>query len=119
MIATYDPALPADLDWVRFLTGDTDTGNPLVSDQEILAALAAETASGEAKRYYTAATVLGQIANRLSAMTHGVASQTVGRLSISWGGSGVGQTSVAGRISELRKEGSQLLSPKPWQFRML
>ena len=39
MSATYDPTLPSEIDWIRFLLGDTDTDNPLMSNEEIEGAL--------------------------------------------------------------------------------
>jgi hypothetical protein len=43
-IFSYDPALPEDRDWIRFLTGDTKDTNPELNDMELDALLADEDA---------------------------------------------------------------------------
>ena len=35
MAATYDPLLPTDRDVIRFKLGDTESANPLLSDEQI------------------------------------------------------------------------------------
>lgn len=39
MSATYNPNLTSEIDWVRFLLGDTDVDNALISNEEIQGAL--------------------------------------------------------------------------------
>ncbi len=50
MAATYDPALPTDRDWVRFLIGDRTVSSARLQDGEIDAVLAEE-----ANKYLAAA----------------------------------------------------------------
>ena len=71
MAATYDPALPANLDWVRFLIGDTDVSgtSARLQDEEILALIAeevAETGAGVWTKYFAAAAALEALVNRWS-----------------------------------------------------
>lgn len=49
MAATFDASLSTNKDWVRYLIGDTDTGNAYVQDETIEAVL------GEENNKYTAA----------------------------------------------------------------
>ncbi len=60
MAATFDPTLPTDRDWLRFMLGDVDVSAPLLDDATYDAALArftdrraagAELASGLASRF--------------------------------------------------------------------
>lgn len=48
MSASYDPTLPSPLDQVRFLLGDTDTSDAMLSDQEITALLGLYSSTAEA-----------------------------------------------------------------------
>ena len=50
MSTTYNPALPTDKDWVRFLVGDRDVASAVLSDEEINALL-----NEEANKYLAAA----------------------------------------------------------------
>lgn len=59
---TYDTSLATDKDKVRFFVGDTDTNNPLVSDEEIQAII-----SWEANAWMAAAEIAEHIARDLTA----------------------------------------------------
>lgn len=64
MTATYNPALPADLDKVRFLVGDTVVSDAQVTDEEIAGALALTSSV-----YAAAAAVADALAAKYSSKT--------------------------------------------------
>jgi hypothetical protein len=80
MASTYDPALPTDKDWVRFLIGDKNTPDSVFSDEEIFAALTEWPG-----KYCAAANLLSANRAALLTTTGGVTSKSVGNLSISYG----------------------------------
>lgn len=106
MSATYDPTLPADKDWVRFLIGDrgtpTGAGNNVsgttLSDEEIAAVLAEE-----ANKYLAAA----RCGETIQAQGHGATSKSVGDLSISYGDSP--DSAYRKHLTRLRQKGAELL----------
>jgi hypothetical protein len=117
--ATYDPELPSNRDHVRFLIGDTDTAAALLSDEEIDAVITAETATGDALKYYAAARCLEALVTRWASAGHGVVEKQVSKLRVR---RGLGESAGAvleRAIRELRKRGSYLLSPSPKVFRAL
>lgn len=101
MAATYDPTLPADLDWVRFLVGDRRV-DPVtaaaLSDEEILAVLGAE-----ANKYLAAA----RCGEAIIAKSRGAVSKSVGDLSISYGDSP--ESAYRAHLKKLREKGAELL----------
>lgn len=120
MSATYDSSLSTNKDWVRFLTGDTDvSSNPLLSDEEIGAVLSEEEATGDATKYYAAATCLRAIRSRLSHAGDGKLSKSVGDLSITWGLDGTAQQMIEERIRQLETRGAELYVPSHKLFRTL
>lgn len=119
MSATYDPTLPTNLDWVRFLSGDTDVTTPQLQDEEITAVLGAETATGAALPYFAAARVLSILHTRWSSAGRGVLEKKVGRLTIKRGASDTAESAIKGAICELRERGAALLSTRPRVFRVL
>lgn len=121
MAATYDPTLPSDADHVRFLVGDTDITAALFQDEEIAAVLAEETATGDALKWFAAASLLSILSARWASAGRGVFEKQVGRLRIQYGGQGSGDALavLAARISEMRRRGAFLLNPRPKVFRVL
>lgn len=117
--ATYDPSLPADLDHVRFLIGDTNTDDAKLSDEEILAVIDEETATGLALKYYVAASCLSVLRTRWSSQGEGVLEKQVGDLRVRRGMDTSASEAMTQRISELRKRGASLMGESPTVFRML
>jgi hypothetical protein len=97
MSATYHIVLDRDLDWVRFLTGDTDVTSASVTDEEITAILAEEP-----NKYLAAA----RVAMRISVMGGDIVSKSVGALSITYGGSS--EEAYAKVIQDLREKGAEV-----------
>ena len=60
MAWSYNPGLPTDKDWVRFLTGDVNGSNELIADETIIAVL-----GSEANKFMAAALVAEAIAREL------------------------------------------------------
>jgi hypothetical protein len=99
MTATYDPLLPTDLDWVRFLIGDRNTASPALQNEEILACLVEK---GQNK--YLAAALAG---NAILAKGRGVISKSVGDLSLSFGDSPT--ATYRSHLQRLQERGAELL----------
>lgn len=108
---TYDAALGSNKDWVRWLIGETDTDASVIADEEILAVLTEETATGQALKYYAAARCLAVLKNRWAKSGDGIVSKRVGDLSRQFGIDAQAGTSVDSLIAEYRKRGARLLSP--------
>lgn len=120
MSFTYIPSLPANLDWVRYLIGDTDSTNVRLQDEEILAIIAEETSTGKALKYFAAASALSTLHLRWSSAGGGLAEKEVDGLRLRWQGStNIGINNVADRIKELRMIGARLLLNSPKMFRGL
>lgn len=109
MSTTYNPALPSDRDYVRFLCGDTSAPFQL-QDEEIDAILQQETATSPSIRYFAAARVLGLLLTRWQSSGRGVTHKQVGRLGISKGGDSAADKALTDRIRDLRIRGQQLLN---------
>lgn len=97
MSATYDPTLPTTRDWVRILTGDTDTANAFFQDEELDAfitetvALAGGGGETLGTKYCAALTAWQNLIARLGAVrgdgTVGpIVEKMVSRLRITFGG---------------------------------
>jgi hypothetical protein len=117
---SYNPSLPADLDWVRFLIGDVSSSSAMLQDEEITAALA-ERASTVARKYLTAADLLSALHTRWMSTGRGVASRKVSRLTVVYGtGAGINvDAAVQAKVSELRRRGARLLTNAPHSLRAL
>lgn len=105
MSANYNSSLPADTDWVRFLIPDTDITSPLFQDEEIAAQISEETSTGQAKKYYVAAALLGLLAVRLADAGQGVESIRIGSLSITQGVSTSSASIIEARMKWLQVQG--------------
>ncbi len=122
MSATYERTLLTDLDWVRFLVGDTNISSALLQDEEIDAIISEEVAfgiTGQALKYYAAARCLSSLLSRWSSAGQGITRKTVDDLSIWWQSDGSGSKSIEARIQELRERGSYLMCPRPRSFKVL
>lgn len=113
MSANYDPTLPSGLDWVRFLTRDTDTAAAALSDEEITALLAMQTATGQAAYYFAAAEALQILRAGYATAGEGVTSKTVEHLEKTWGMDRGVVEAIDCHISFLRRRGAFLLSRVP------
>jgi len=111
--ASYDPDLPTGKDWVRFLTGDTDTSAASISDEEITAVLAMQTATGVAAYYYAAAEVLSLFLAEQAQAGAGLQRKMVEHLQLEWGMESNVVEAIQLHISWLRRRGAFLLSPRP------
>ena len=98
MPATYDPTLPTDMDWVRFLIGDRNTTTPKLQDEEINAVLAEE-----ANKYLAAA----RCGEQIIAQGQGAVSKSVDDLSITFGDSK--ESAFRDHLQKLREKGCQVL----------
>jgi len=96
--ATYDPTLPTDKDWVRFLIGDRVEATAKLQDEEILAVL------GEEANKYLAAARCGEI---IISLGQGAVSKSVDDLSITYGDSA--ESSFRDHLRKLREEGARRL----------
>ena len=108
MTATYDPSLPIDKDWVRFLVGDRDVVSPRLQDEEIAALL-----NEEANKYLAAA----RACELILARSGGLVEKQVGDLVLKWGGSAQDQYTLY--IKKLREKGARLTFQKPRNFRVM
>lgn len=109
MAATYDPTLPVDKDYVRFVLGDTDVPEAAdLMDEEILAILEDE------QNKYLAAARCGEI---IIGKNKGVVSKNVDNLGISFGDSPT--SSYRALIQRLREDGANRLLSKNQVFRVL
>ena len=98
MSATYDPTLPTDRDWVRFLVGDRVVASNILEDEEIDALLLEE-----ANKYLAAARAGEVILSR----SRGVVSKTVADLSLTYGDSP--ESAYRTHLQRLREKGCKLL----------
>jgi hypothetical protein len=117
MAATYDPTLGSNLDWVRFLTGDTVTTTARLTDEEIdgiLAEEAANGASGPSLKYFAAARALDSTLARNAgdANNDGLARKVVEDLELQWGVNGQAGEIIKGKIREYRQRGAFLLASR-------
>lgn len=117
--ATYDPTLPTDKDHVRFLIGDTDTDDAKLADAEILATLAEEIATGEALKYYGAASCLSVLRTRWASAGEGVLEKEVDDIRVKRGRDQTAEAAIEARMTELRTTGARLLGTSPYEFRVL
>ena len=117
MTFIYENTLPTDKDHVRFLIGDTDSANQLLQDEEIAAAIADETATGEALKYYAAARCLSVLLTQWASKGQGLIEEKVDDLQVKRGVAQSGAQALQARIGELRQRGSFLLRPTPRLFK--
>jgi len=100
MAATYSITLDSDKDWVRFLSGDRDTTNARLQDEEINALLVEEK-----NKYLAAARACDLIMSR----ANGLVMKQVGDLKLQFGGSA--QDAYSRHAKLLRERGATLLLP--------
>src|SRR5688572_12056703 len=92
MASTYDPTLPTNLDWVRYLIRDVVVATPLFSDEEIAATIVEVTPGSKAGaiKYLAAVILLKALHRDWMTRGRGAASKKIGRLSIAYGtGAGI------------------------------
>lgn len=106
MAFTYEPALTADRDWVRFMVGDRVKDVAVLQDEEIDAFLASEA------NKYLAAWRCGQLI--LARGKGGISSKSVDGLSITYDNSPEG--AYGRHLQELHTKGCELLLPKGERF---
>jgi hypothetical protein len=108
-MTTYDPSLPDDLNWVRFLTGDTADPSQ-VQDGEIEGLITSYTTqygAGEWIRYLVAADLLENRLVGWAWSSKGKTSESVSKLSISRGGA---DTLFVDRARGYRERANRLLA---------
>lgn len=121
---TYDPALPTDKDWVRFLAGDRDVSKAQLYDQEIDALIAAEASNGKSGGqssavYLAAARALEGLAVSWQTAGKGIVEKRVDDLQIKRAENESAAEAIQNRINELRAKGAWLLTPRPRALRAL
>lgn len=123
--ATYDPALPTDKDWVRWLVGDTNVAAALLDDRELDALLAGERSNGKtggesSQVYLAAARALDMLGTRLQVSGQGGILETqIGGLRIKRGDGQSIAASITKQANDYRRRGAFLLSPAPRVLRAL
>jgi hypothetical protein len=118
MSATYNPTLVTELDYVRFLIGDTSTPF-LLQDEEIQALITELGPYTQARKYLAAADALSLLYVRWSLAGKGVVEKSVGKLRIKFGAESSAGEALNARIKELRETAARLLTPAPFAFRVL
>lgn len=113
MSATYNPGLLSDLDWVRFLTGDTDTSSAVLSDEEISGLL-----TEEGNKYCAAAAVLGYVVAKYAAKGAGLKRKIVDDLSLEWRDGQDFEDAFRPRINELKTRCAQAKASSTHPFLM-
>lgn len=112
MTVSYDPTLPTDRDWVRFLIGDrtADQDTAKLSDEEIDAVLREEP-----NKYFAAA----RCGDQIIAQGQGAVSKSVDDLSIEYGDDA--ESAYRAYLQGLREEGARVLygTSGPTVFRTL
>lgn len=108
MAATYDPTLPTDMDWVRFLCGDRDVDSPGIQDEEIFALL-----EEEPNKYFAAAAACEMIL----AKSGGLIDKQVGDLRLKW--SDEPNNAYNDYIKRLRERGAYEMMPTNYIFKVL
>ena len=101
MATTYDPTLPTDRDWVRFLIGDRSTTFSL-QDEEIAAVLVEES-----NKYYAAA----RCASVIQGLGGGAVRKRVGSLMLEFSDSA--DNAYQRLIDDLRRKGADENMPGP------
>lgn len=117
MSATYNTALPTNMDWVRLLTGDTNTTSARLSDEEINAIIAEEStngAIGASLKYFSAARALSALLARYGsdATNNGLVEKIVDDLELKWGASTSALDVLKCQIEYLQRRGAFLLAVK-------
>jgi hypothetical protein len=119
---TYDENLDTDLDWVRFLTWDTDivtAGKPRNSDEEITAVLAEEALEGHtglSAKWFAAATILCADLGFWASRGEGLEEKRVDEVVNVFGMEGQTNETVESTIKKYRRRGIHLLTPRPRIF---
>jgi len=101
MAANYDPMLSTDLDWVRFLIGDTSESNATIQDEEITALLIEES------NKYLAAARAGEV---IIARKRGVVEKEVDDLKLKYGDSP--ESAYRTHLQRLREKGCDILQSR-------
>lgn len=124
--SSYDPGLPTDKDWVRFLTGDKDItpGTVRLEDAEIEALLAAEQSNGKSggqssQVYLAAGRAIEQYFTSWQMSRTGITETQIGGIRIKRADGQAAADAISARVQELRARGASLLSPRPRAFRVL
>ena len=123
MAATYDPTsvwATVPKDHVRHLINDIAAPFQF-QDEEILSQLTQETASGTAKDYYAAASLLDTLMLKWLSKGRGVSEKEVDDLKLKFGlgERGTAAEAIMAQIIRLRSEGARRLQPAPYVFRVL
>ncbi len=119
MSATYDPTLPTDIDYVRFLVPDTDvtpTTDAKFSDEEIAATIAEEQSRGRtggSTKYFVTAVLLGILLSKFAARGEGIRRKEVDELELEFGPRDSAERALQRRIVDLERRGKFLLQPRP------
>jgi hypothetical protein len=118
----FNPSLPTDLDWVRFLVGDTGEC-PKLDDETIQAIVDAETGrhgTGEWVRYLAAAEVLDAMLVAWRTENKGRSQEQVSKLSIIYGGVGGTMDAMLGeKAANYRVKAAWLMHPRPRPFAII
>lgn len=124
MHATYDPGLPTNKDWVRFLVGDKMVASARFEDAEIEALLAAEASNGQSggqssQVYLAAARAIEILYATWQTSTGGIIETQIGGLRLKRGDGESSSKAVAALVKNFRAKGAELLMGRPRMFRAL
>lgn len=119
MTATYNSTLPTNKDHVRFLIGDVDTTKPKLSDEEILAVIEEESATGKSLKYFAAASCLSVLMTKWASTGEGEIEREIDDLRVRRGIDQSAAQAIRDRVMDLRKKGAFYLSSKPRHFKIL
>lgn len=122
MADSYDETLSTDLDWVRFLTWDTDivsAGRPRHSDEEITAVVAQEISegrTGDSTKWFASATILCADQGMWASLGEGLSEKRVDEIKTQFNTEGENIESLERTIEKYRIFGTDLLTPRPRIF---
>jgi hypothetical protein len=118
----FNPALLTEVDWVRFLIGDTGSC-PKLDDETLQAIIDAETArhgAGEWVKYLAAAEALDASLVAWRAENKGRSQEQVSKLSIIYGGVGGTMDAMLGeKANQYRIKAAWLMHPRPRLFAII
>ena len=122
MSNNFIPSLPTDVDWVRFLIGDTGPC-PKLADETLQALVDAETTrhgAGDWVKYLAAAEALDASLVAWRSENKGRSEERVSKLQITYGGVGGSMDAMLGeKAKAYREKAAWLMHPRPRPFAII